>query len=166
MAALAREPGSIAERRPGQGSGVFVFQITTTATTGLERATTMQMGQNDSVVKSGRKTLSTRRPLRSLPVECEGHNYRATAGWFDDGQLAEIFLDTGKFGTALQANADTAAILVSLLLQHDVAPDVILHSITRPIAIALRIFMGETLCPRNPCLPPSRSHGRCGKTGG
>ena len=143
MAALAREPGSIAERRPGQGSGVFVFQITTTATTGLERATTMQMGQNDSVVKSGRKTLSTRRPLRSLPVECEGHNYRATAGWFDDGQLAEIFLDTGKFGNALQANADTAAILTNLLLQHGVSPDVILHSISGPIAIALRLFMDE-----------------------
>jgi hypothetical protein len=104
----------------------------------------MQLGQNNSVVKPERKTLSTRRFNRSLPVECEGYNYRASAGWFDDGQLAEIFLDTGKFGTALQANADTAAILTSLLLQHGVAPDVILHSISGPIAIALQTFMGET----------------------
>jgi ribonucleoside-diphosphate reductase alpha chain len=103
----------------------------------------MQIGQNDPAGKPARKTLSTRRFNRSLPVECEGHTYRATAGWFDDGQLAEIFLDTGKFGTALQANADTAAILTSLLLQHGVSPDVILHSISGPIAIALRLFMED-----------------------
>jgi hypothetical protein len=44
---------------------------------------------------------------------------------------------------ALQSNADTAAILTSLLLQHGVDPDVIRHSITGPIAIALQTFMGE-----------------------
>jgi hypothetical protein len=104
----------------------------------------MQMGQSPSVVKPTRRTLPTRRALGSLSVECEGHRYRATVGWFEDGRIAEIFLDTGKFGTALQANADTAAILVSLLLQHGVAPDVILHSISGPIAIALQTFMGET----------------------
>jgi hypothetical protein len=64
-------------------------------------------------------------------------------GWFPDGRLAELFIDSGKFGTAMQANADTAAILVSLLLQHGVAPDLILHSISGPIAIALRLFMDE-----------------------
>jgi hypothetical protein len=105
----------------------------------------MQMGQNTSAVKPERKTLRTRRFLRSLSVECEGHRYRASAGWYDNGQLAEIFLDTGKFGTALQANADTSAILVSLLLQHGVSPDVILHSISGPIAIALRLFMDDAL---------------------
>ena len=104
----------------------------------------MQMGQNTCAVKPERKTLSTRRFNRSISVECEGHRYRATGGWFDNGQLAEIFLYSGKFGTALQANADTSAILVSLLLQHGVDPEVILHSITGPIAIALQTFMGET----------------------
>jgi hypothetical protein len=104
----------------------------------------MQMGQSPSVVKPTRRTLPNRRALGSVSVECEGHRYRATVGWFEDGRIAEIFLDTGKFGTTLQANADTAAILVSLLLQHGVAPDIILHSITGPIAIALQTFMGES----------------------
>jgi hypothetical protein len=145
------ETAGIRQRRinenaaPARKRRLFRFlQIATTATADPERRRQMQMGPNTPTVKPERKTLRTRRFLRSLSVECEGHTYRATAGWFDDGQLAEIFLDTGKFGTALQANADTAAILTSLLLQHGVAPDVILHSITGPIAIALRLFMDET----------------------
>ena len=103
----------------------------------------MSLPECGHVCKPTRKILRTRRALGSLPVECEGHPYRASAGWFDDGRLAEIFLDTGKFGTTLQANADTAAILTSLLLQHGVSPDVILHSISGPIAIALRLFMED-----------------------
>jgi hypothetical protein len=125
------------------------FQIITTTTTGHPKGhSKMELGPEATIVKSEpgqreRRLLSTRRPLYSVPVECEGHRYRATAGWFDDGKIAEIFLDTGKFGTTLQANADTAGVLVSLLLQHGVAPDVILHSISGPIAVALRLFMDD-----------------------
>jgi ribonucleoside-diphosphate reductase alpha chain len=91
-----------------------------------------------------RKRLSNRHGNTSIGLECEGFSYRATAGYFDDGGLAEIFLEVpGKLGTPLQANADGVAILTSLLLQHGVAPDVILHSISGPIAIALRLFMVE-----------------------
>jgi hypothetical protein len=88
-----------------------------------------------------RRLLPTRRANLSVLIECEGHQYRATAGWFEDGRLAEIFLHApGKLGTPLQSNADTAAILASLLLQHGVAPEVICHSITGPIAVALAKF--------------------------
>jgi hypothetical protein len=94
--------------------------------------------------KPERVLLPWRRINRSFSLEFEGHSYRAAAAWFDDGRLAEIFLDApGKMGTPLQANADTAAILVSLLLQHGVKPEVILHSITGPIAIALENFMND-----------------------
>jgi hypothetical protein len=68
----------------------------------------------------------------------------ATAGFYPDGiTLGEIFLDTGKINTPLQSNADTAGILASLLLQHGVDPEVIRHSVTGPIAIALQMFAGE-----------------------
>jgi hypothetical protein len=91
-----------------------------------------------------RDRLPNRRANRSLSFEYEGHGYRATAGWFPDGRLAEIFLHVpGKMGTPLQANADTAAILASLLLQHGVDPASIRHSISGPIAISLRLFMDE-----------------------
>jgi hypothetical protein len=107
----------------------------------------MDISPNSESVKpppAQRALLSNRRHNLSFPVEYEGHSYRATAGWFDDGRLAEIFLHVpGKMGTPLQANADTAAILVSLLLQHGVDPEVIRHSITGPIATALQMLMGE-----------------------
>jgi hypothetical protein len=92
-----------------------------------------------------RNLLPNRRFNSARWIEHEGSRYRVSAGWFPDGRLAELFIDSGKFGTAMQANADTAAILVSLLLQHGVSPDVILHSISGPIAIALRLFMDEAL---------------------
>jgi hypothetical protein len=90
---------------------------------------------------ANRERLPNRRVNTSFSFEYEGHEYRATAGHFPDGRLAEIFLHApGKLGTPLQSNADNAAILASLLLQHGVAPDVIRHSVTGPIAIALAKF--------------------------
>ncbi|TWI73796.1 hypothetical protein IQ16_01940 [Bradyrhizobium huanghuaihaiense] len=69
----------------------------------------------------------------------EGHLYRASASRYPDGRLAEIFLDVGKFNSPLQQNAETAAVLVSLLLQHGVDADTILHSVRGPIATALEM---------------------------
>lgn len=90
---------------------------------------------------SQRTRLPDRRGCVSVGFWFEGHGYRATAGHFDDGRLAEIFLHVpGFLGTPLQSNADNVAILASLLLQHGVAPDVIQHSVTGPIAIALGQF--------------------------
>ena len=57
-----------------------------------------------------------------------------------DGRLAEIFLDTDKAGTPLQLNAETAAIIASLRLQHGVAPETIMNSVNGPIAVALDHF--------------------------
>ena len=88
-----------------------------------------------------RKRLPDRRNNVSFGFEFEGFTYRASAGHFDDGRLAEIFLDVpGNVGTPLQSNANTAAVLASLLLQHGVAPEVIGHSVTGPISIALAEF--------------------------
>lgn len=87
-----------------------------------------------------REALAKRRNSLSFNFEHEGHRYRATVSRFADGRLAELFLDVpGKFGTPLQSNAATCAILVSLLLQHGVEPDEIRHSIEGPIATALAL---------------------------
>lgn len=88
-----------------------------------------------------RERLPNRRGNVSIGFEFEGHGYRATATWFRDGRLAEIFLDVpGKLGTPLATNAATAAILASIALQHGVDPEVIRHAVTGPIAIALSKF--------------------------
>jgi hypothetical protein len=90
-----------------------------------------------------RKRLPNWRLNTSFGFECEGFRYRATAGYFDDGTLAEIFLQVpGREGTPLESNANTAAILASLLLQHGVNPEVIRHSVAGPIAVALAEFAG------------------------
>jgi hypothetical protein len=89
---------------------------------------------------TGRERLPNRRANTSFAFEFEGHRYRATAGRYDDGRLAEIFLNTDKFGTPLQLNAETAAVLTSLLLQHGVDVETIRHAVNGPIAIALDHF--------------------------
>ena len=86
-----------------------------------------------------RARLPDRRGSIAFNFEFEGHAYRATATRYDDGRLAEIFLDTGKINSPLQKNAEVSAILVSLLLQHGVGADEILHSISGPIATALEL---------------------------
>ena len=91
-------------------------------------------------LNDGRRRQRNRRGNISFGFECEGHGYRAAAGYFDDGALAEIFLDVpGKAGTSVQSNANTAAILTSLLLQHAVAPETIRGSVSGPIAVALHM---------------------------
>ena|ERR1035437_67210 len=87
-----------------------------------------------------RQHLPNRRRSIAFIFEFEGHKYRATASRFEDGRLAEIFLDTDKAGTRLQLNAETAAILASLCLQHGVDAETIKHSVNGPIAVALDSF--------------------------
>jgi ribonucleoside-diphosphate reductase alpha chain len=91
-------------------------------------------------MKAIRQYLPNRRRSIAFTFEFESHKYRATASHFDDGRLAEIFLDTDKAGTQLQLNAETAAILASLCLQHGVDADTIMHSVNGPIAVALAHF--------------------------
>jgi hypothetical protein len=87
-----------------------------------------------------RQHLPNRRRSIAFVFEFEGHRYRATSSRFDDGRLAEIFLDTDKAGTPLQLNAETAAILVSLCLQHGIDATTIRHSVNGPVAVALDHF--------------------------
>lgn len=84
-----------------------------------------------------RQRFANRRRSISFNFEHEGHRYRATASRLANGELGEIFLDSGKPNTTLQVNAETSAVLVSLLLQHGVTPETIRHSIEGPIAVAL-----------------------------
>jgi hypothetical protein len=85
-----------------------------------------------------RKRLSNRHGNVTIRIESEGFSYLACGAYFEDGGLAEIFIEApGKAGTPLESNAKNAAIMVSLLLQYGVAPEVILHSISGPIALAI-----------------------------
>jgi hypothetical protein len=49
--------------------------------------------------------------------------YTAGVGRFDDGRLAEVFLNADKVGTAIETQARDAAITASLFFQNGGAPE-------------------------------------------
>ena len=61
----------------------------------------------------------------------DGFTYTAGLGFFNDGRLAEIFLNAEKVGTAIETAARDSAVVASLALQHGVPPDTIRHALTR-----------------------------------
>jgi hypothetical protein len=71
-----------------------------------------------------RNKLPQRRLSISFEFKHKGDNgqmfsYRATVGYYDNGQMGELFLNSSKrLGTALDANARDAAIFVSIALQY------------------------------------------------
>jgi hypothetical protein len=61
----------------------------------------------------------------------DGFRYNAGLGYFDDGRLAEIFLNAAKIGTAIETAARDSAVVASLALQHGIPPETIRHALTR-----------------------------------
>jgi hypothetical protein len=94
-----------------------------------------------------RERLPNRRGSLRFPIGCGGQLYLVTLSKFDDGRLAEIFLDTDKPDSALATHASDAAILASMLLQHGVLPAAISHSVAGPIKSALEAFAAHEAKP-------------------
>lgn len=92
-----------------------------------------------------RRRLANRRDHELLTFEHGGIHYTAGIGRFENGDLAEIFLNTRKHGTAVDVNARDAAVAASLLLQHGCHLDTLRKALTRntdgsasgPLACAL-----------------------------
>jgi ribonucleoside-diphosphate reductase alpha chain len=78
-----------------------------------------------------RSRLPHRRAHESVSFDHGGFAYVAGIGRFTDGRLAEIFLNSAKSGTAVDAWARDAAVLASLALQHDVPAETIQRAVTR-----------------------------------
>jgi hypothetical protein len=78
-----------------------------------------------------RRRLPQRRGAIAVELKHAGHQFRMQIGCFPDGTLGEVFLDTTKQNSDLDAFAADAAILVSLLLQHGATPAEIGHALRR-----------------------------------
>ena len=63
--------------------------------------------------------------------ECDGQSYTGGIGRFEDGRIAEIFINGSKVGTAAETNAQDAAIVASLALQHGCPIETIRHALAR-----------------------------------
>jgi ribonucleoside-diphosphate reductase alpha chain len=61
----------------------------------------------------------------------DGFRYTAGLGYFDDGKLAEIFLNADKVGTAIETAARDSAVVASLALQYNVPAETIRHALSR-----------------------------------
>lgn len=93
---------------------------------------------------ASRARLPNRRPHWLYRFECDGQVYTGGIGRFEDGRIAEIFINGAKVGTAAETNAQDAAIVASLALQHGCPVETIQHALARsggsagPLATLLR----------------------------
>jgi ribonucleoside-diphosphate reductase alpha chain len=66
-----------------------------------------------------------------LNIEAGGFRYVAGVGFYDDGRLAEIFLNAEKGGSATDDAARDSAVVASIALQHGVDPDMLRRALMR-----------------------------------
>ena len=82
-------------------------------------------------VTAERRKLPQRRRSVTFSFECAGLAYTATASWFEDGALGEVFLGNHRADSHADACAKDAAILASLGLQYGVPLAVLRKSLLR-----------------------------------
>jgi hypothetical protein len=100
---------------------------------------------------NARRRLSNRRAHESVDFEHGGFLFIVGVGRFEDGGLAEIFLNCSKAGTTVDVNARDAAIVASLALQHGATPAELRRALSRngngsaggPLAAALDLIEGN-----------------------
>jgi ribonucleoside-diphosphate reductase alpha chain len=80
---------------------------------------------------ASRQRLQNRRPHWLFKFESGGQVYTGGIGRFDDGRIAEIFINGAKVGSTAAANAQDAAIIASLAIQHGCPLETIRHALTR-----------------------------------
>ena len=80
---------------------------------------------------AARERLPNRRAHTLLNIEAGGFRYVAGVGHYDDGRLAEIFLNAEKGGSPLDDAARDSAVVASIALQHGVDPDMLRRALMR-----------------------------------
>jgi hypothetical protein len=78
-----------------------------------------------------RKRLPNRRSAISTSFERDGTNFAMTAGYYSDGRLGELFLNSDRANSLLDFLMSDAAILASLALQYGAPLDEIRHALKR-----------------------------------
>jgi hypothetical protein len=78
-----------------------------------------------------RQKLQNRRAHWLYRFECGGQLYTGGIGRFEDGRIAEIFINGSKANSTAETNAQDAAIIASLALQHGCPLETIRHALIR-----------------------------------
>jgi hypothetical protein len=103
---------------------------------------TLRSGSGSLAIIRRDGAMSDARPSRRRPqnrrertlvnfTTSDGFRYIAGLGYFDDGCLAEIFLNAEKIGTAIKTAARDSAVVASLALQHGVPAETMRRALTR-----------------------------------
>jgi hypothetical protein len=98
-----------------------------------------------------RECLPNRRASTTFGFECGPHCYFATISHFPTGELAEIFLGSGRAGSDIDAAAKDSAVVASIALQFGVPVNVIRKALLRdsegiassPLGVALDLAVFE-----------------------
>jgi hypothetical protein len=97
-----------------------------------------------------REHLPNRRLSENFTFELDGLRFTATVSYFENGQLAELFLNNHKAGNQSDTNAKDSAIVLSFALQHGADADAIRKALCRdsqgralgPLGAVLDIIAG------------------------
>jgi hypothetical protein len=80
---------------------------------------------------SPRHLLPQRRGNETFDLRIGAHSVSVTVGFYDNGQIGEVFISGGKTGSDMDAVTRDAAVLLSIAIQYHVPIDIIAHAITR-----------------------------------
>jgi len=100
-----------------------------------------------------RERLRNRRRSETFTLELHGLHYLASFSRFDDGRVAEVFLQDHKPASQSDSNARDSAIAASLALQFGCPLDVLRRALLRdaqgrastPLGVALDIVAGHEM---------------------
>src|SRR5688572_1147583 len=113
-----------------------------------------------------RRRLPHRRSHELIDFEHAGHRYTAGVGFFEEGRLAEIFINVpGRAGSGIEAVARDAATVASIALQYGTPAETIRRALTRntdgsasgPLGAVLDLLAGGSD-------PPGDQLNRCDMT--
>jgi hypothetical protein len=100
---------------------------------------------------TARQRLRDRRQSENFEFEVAGLRYLATASWYPDGRVGELFLANGKSNSQADINARDSGIVLSIAVQHGVDLETVRRALCRdsqgracgPLGAALDVLLGD-----------------------
>lgn len=80
---------------------------------------------------SDRAILPNRRAAETFELQHGAQVVAVSIGYDADGRTGEVFVTGAKIGSAMEAIARDAAVIISIAMQHGVPIDTMRHAITR-----------------------------------
>src|SRR5262252_9496292 len=78
-----------------------------------------------------RQRLPNRRGCTTFDLQACGLRFRASVGYYEDGQIGEVFLSNHRVNSMAGIMASDAAVVASIALQYGVPLDVIRRALMR-----------------------------------